>query len=36
MTEDQIDIFYELEIADGKADELRSIAQQCALAMLTY
>ena len=28
MTEDQIDIFYELEIAVGKADELRSIAQQ--------
>jgi quinol monooxygenase YgiN len=28
MTEDQIDTFYELEIADRMTDKLRSIAQQ--------
>ena len=28
MTEDQIDTFYELEIADRKTDKLRSSAQQ--------
>ena len=27
MADDQIDIFSELEVADGKADELRAIAK---------
>ena len=28
MSSDRINIFYELEIKDGKADELREIAKQ--------